>query len=125
MFLRPATVVGTVISAVEIRQQVKFAPRKRWQTYANRRPVGPEYLRLNVCIRTQDGWILSGNVGTATNRDELPDVRVGDSVEVQGVTLSLAYADRTDTTRGIFRPNTLCGTIRGKVVGRKSVRAAD
>ncbi len=39
-------------------------------------------------IHTSEGWMLMGYIGTSEKREDLPPLRVGDTVEVRDLVLS-------------------------------------
>jgi hypothetical protein len=51
-----------------------------------------------VRIHTSEGWMLMGYIGTSETREDLPPLRVGDTVEVRDLVLSRttggAWAER-------------------------------
>ena len=86
-FVSRFTITGTVISAVAVHGRLT-------KNYRNKKL----FWRWRVRIHTSEGWMLMGYIGTGETREDLPPLRVGDTVEVRDLVLSRltggAWAER-------------------------------
>ena len=68
---------GNVVSAVAVYETTT-------KNYANKTKVW----RWRVRIKTSEGWMLMGYIGKSEQQEELPPLRVGDTVEIRDLVLS-------------------------------------
>lgn len=114
-FQREMPVSGVVVFVKPIVERVQHSYSKRLKWGRS----GPKVMRLSVLIRTDEGWTLSGKIGKALNNADVPDVRVGDRIQVDPIQLDHSYYTNAQRAKGIFTRNTLQRTLTGKVIGRK------
>ena len=114
-FTEAAPVSGTVVYVEAIVERCEYRAAKRY-SFSPYALTGPRYMRLRVLVRTDEGWTLAGKIGKALDNASVPDVRVGDRIQVEPITLSRAEFTREQRAKGIYTPKTLCRTLRGKVV---------
>lgn len=114
-FAEAAPVSGIVVYVEAIVERCEY---RRSRKYASTpfAKIGPRYMRLRVLVRTDEGWVLSGKIGKALDNDSIPDVRVGDRIEVDAITLCSSSFTFEQRAKGIYTPNTLSRTLRGKVI---------
>lgn len=114
-FEREMSVSGVVVFVKPIVERVQHSYSKRFKWGRS----GPKVIRLSVLIRTDEGWTLSGKIGKALNNADVPDVRVGDRIQVDPIQLDHSYYTNEQRAKGIFTRNTLQRTLTGKVIRRK------
>lgn len=110
-FFTPTAVSGVVVFVKPVTEMVHRTKRRN----GSLRTVGPRYMRLRVLVRTDEGWTLAGTIGKASHHSEVPDVRVGDRIQVEPIVLSRSYGQVYQWDKGIYMPAHLCRTLRGKV----------
>ena len=86
-FVSRFTITGTVTTAVAVHERLT-------KNYRNKKL----FWRWRVRIHTAEGWTLMGYIGKGETRQDLPPLRVGDTVEVRDLVLS-------DTTGGNWALN--------------------
>jgi hypothetical protein len=114
-FQKKLPVSGVVIFVKPIVERVEH----KYHKYMKWMQSGPKVMRLSVLIRTDEGWILSGKIGKAMNNADVPDVRVGDRIQVDPIQLSSSLYTNAQRAKGIFTNNILQRTLTGKVIRRK------
>jgi len=76
-FISRFNISGNVVSAVAVYETTT-------KNYKNK----TKFWRWRVRIKTNEGWMLMGYIGKSERQEELPPLRVGDTVEIKDLVLS-------------------------------------
>jgi hypothetical protein len=115
-FMRECALSGVVVAVKHVREHATFARRGGCHGFACVVGTGPVVSRLEVQIRTDAGWILTGKIGAESDARDLPPIAIGSRLAIDPVILCMSNASLGLRRRGIYRPRSAAQTLTGKIV---------